>query len=90
MKTRPHYKKSKMFIRFVGKLVSFPRLCDFMAKSMFVKVPGQVVDGDTIQFLNPATVELQAEGEYKTFENVSKIEIRKAKTPLKVVMKKHK
>ena len=90
MKTRPHYKKSKMFIRFVGRLVSFPKLCDFMAKSMFSKVPGRVVDGDTILFLKPATVELQAEGEYKTFENVSKIEIRKAKTPLKVVMKKHK
>ena len=58
-----------------------------MTKSVFHRIPGSATDGDKLEFLNPATVELQAEGEYKVFENIKTIEIRKSKKCLKVIKK---
>lgn len=75
----------KVFRREVGKLANFWNLFVLMAKSILVRVPGKMITGDKIEFVNPATFEIQAEGEYKIFENVSEIEIRKAEKCLKVI-----
>ena len=64
---------------------NFWRLTKLMTKSILSRVPGKDTKGDTLEFLEPATVHLQAEGEYKTFENVKQIEIRKTKKCLKVI-----
>lgn len=56
-----------------------------MFLSIFIRVPGTETKGDTLEFVKPATVEIQAEGEYKVFREVKKIEIRKAEKWLKVV-----
>ena len=65
--------------------MSFWRLLKLMAKSILVRVPGDETDGDELEFIEPATIEIQAEGEYKTFNNVKKIRIRKSKKCLKVI-----
>ena len=79
------YKNEKTFWHTTGRLKSFFRLSVFMAKSMLNKVPGTETKGDVIEFLVPATVEFQSEGEYKILENIKKIEIKKAEQFLKVL-----
>ncbi len=79
------YLKPGIFRSEVERTISFPKLFVLMAKSILLRVPGTTTKGDVIEFLAPATVELQAEGEYKVFENIRKIEIRKSDRPLKVI-----
>lgn len=88
MKGRDDYLNPKIFQSKVEKITSFPRLFMFMAKSIMSRVPGNKTNGDLIEFLEPATVELQAEGEYKIFKNIHKIEIKKSEKYLKVIHKK--
>lgn len=74
------------FSRKIGKLTSFVRLVWFMGRSILFRVPGEIVqNSDTIEFLAPATVEIQSEGEYKIFEQTKKIELIKNKRYIKVV-----
>ena len=88
MKGGDDYLNPKVFQSEVEKITSFPRLFMFMAKSIMSRVPGNKTNGDLIEFLGPATVELQAEGEYKIFKNIHKIEIKKSEKYLKVIHKK--
>ena len=86
MKGGEDYLKPEIFRSETDRLATnFWRLVKLMTKSVLSRVPGHDTKGDVLEFLEPSTVELQAEGEYKTFENVKKIEIRKAKKCLKVV-----
>ena len=85
MKGGEDYRDAEVFRSETDRLANFWRLFKLMAKSILVRVPGEETKGDTLEFLQPATVELQAEGEYKKFENISKIEIRKSKKCLKVI-----
>lgn len=87
MKGRNDYKDPKVFRSEVDKLTNFWRLFRLMFKSMLFRVPGSETKGDVLEFLNPATVEIQAEGEYKTFQNIKKIELRKGNKCLKVITK---
>ena len=76
----------EVFTRKVGKLTSFVRLVWFMAKGMLYRIPGEeVLKEDTIEFIEPANVEIQAEGEYKIFESIKKIQIKKSKAFVKVI-----
>jgi len=56
-----------------------------MAKSILYRTPGNETKNDILEFLTPATVELQAEGEYEVFKNARKIEIRKGNQCLQVI-----
>ena len=85
MKGGEDYLKKKEFRSMTEKTVSFLRLFVLMAKSIFVRVPGHETNGDVLEFVEPATVSLQAEGEYQTFENIKKIEVKKGKKCLKVI-----
>ncbi len=67
------------------KLANLWRLTKLMTKSILKRVPGKATGGDVLEFLEPATVELQAEGEYRKFENIKKIEIKKSKKAIKVI-----
>ena len=87
MKGGEDFKKPEVFRSKALKTISFPRLFVLMAKSILHRTPGDETRGDVLEFKNPATVELQAEGEYKTFENVKRIEIRKGNRCLKVITK---
>ncbi len=85
MKGGEDYLKPKTFRSETDRLTNFWRLFRLMFLSIFVRVPGAETKGDVLEFVEPATVEIQAEGEYRVFRDVKKIEIRKAEKWLKVV-----
>ena len=85
MKGGEDYQNSKIFRSETDRLTNFWRLFKLMAKSIFHRVPGTDTTGDTIEFIKPATVAIQAEGEYHTFKNVKTIEIKKGDKCLKVI-----
>ena len=85
MKGGEDYLNPKIFRSETDRLTCFWRLFKLMVKSILIRIPGDETTGDTLEFLKPGTVELQAEGESKIFNNINKIEIRKAKKCLKVV-----
>lgn len=87
MKGGEDFKKPEIFRSKALKTISFPRLCILMARSILHRTPGDDTKGDVLEFKQPATVELQAEGEYHTFENVKRIEVRKGNRCLKVITK---
>ncbi len=87
MKGGRDYQRPEIFRSKALKTISFPRLFILMARSILFRTPGDDTKGDKLEFKNPATVELQAEGEYQTFENINKIEVRKSERCLKVIHK---
>lgn len=82
---REIYKDGASFVSSVGWLTSFRRLASFMLKSMFKRIPGEISQKDNLVFSGNAEVEIQAEGEYKRFKNVSEIIIRKSDKPIKIL-----
>ena len=87
MKGGDDFLKPEIFRSETDRLATnFWHLIKLMTKSILSRVPGKDTKGDTLEFVNPATVSLQAEGEYKTFENANKIEIRKPSKCLKVIL----
>lgn len=85
MKGGEDFKNPKIFRSETDRLTNFWRLFKLMAKSILFRTPGSETKGDVIEFLNPATVEIQTEGEWKKFEDIKKIEIRKGAKCLKVI-----
>ena len=85
MKGGEDYRDPKYFRHKVDRLTSFYRLVILMSKSILSRIPGAATDGDILEFTNPSTITIQAEGESTTFKNVKTIEIRKGKQCLKVI-----
>lgn len=80
------YERPKVFRHETDRLApSILRLAVLMIKSIFHRVPGDETTGDILEFTNPATFTLQAEGESEQFKNVQRVEIRKANTYLRVI-----
>lgn len=77
----------KKFMSLTGTLANLFNLSILMIKSIVKKVPARKTNGDLLEFTAPTTIEIQAEGEYKVFENVKKIEIKKDADPIKVLLK---
>ena len=87
MKGGDDYLKPKVFRSENCRLISFPRLFKLMTISIFKRMPGTETKEDLLEFLEPATIELQAEGEYKKFEDISKILVKKPGQYIKVIHK---
>ncbi len=85
MKGGEDYRDPKFFRSETDRLTNFYRLAKLMSKSIFSRIPGSSTSGDVLEFINPSSVALQAEGESQVFENVKKIEIKKGKKCLKVI-----
>ena len=65
MKGGEYWKNPEEFFVSFGRLRGIFRLCVFMLKSMFFKMPGHVEKNEVkINFLSPSEFEIQAEGEY--------------------------
>ena len=86
MKGGKWFMQDKYFLSYYGNMTKFGKLLSFMGKSIFGHIPGIETDYDCLSFAEPASLMVQAEGEYKRLEGVKKIEITKAKKPLLVVM----
>ena len=87
MKGGYDYHDPVVFRSMTDRLTNFWRLSKLMTKSILIRTPGKETEGDVLEFLKPSTVEVQAEGEYRIFENIKKIEIKKGKKCLKVIEK---
>ncbi|MBQ9484605.1 acylglycerol kinase family protein [Candidatus Saccharibacteria bacterium] len=85
MKGGEDYRDPKYFRSETDRLTYFYRLVKLMSKSVLSRIPGSSTSGDVLEFTNPSSVALQAEGESQVFENVKKIEIKKGKKCLKVI-----
>lgn len=87
MKGGDDYLKPKVFRSENCRLINFWRLTKLMTAAIFTRTPGTPTTGDILEFTNPATVELQAEGEYKTFKDIETIEIKKGDKFIKVIQR---
>lgn len=85
MKGGDDYLKPKMFRSYNCRLTSFWRISKLMIISIIKRTPGYETTGDLLEFISPATVELQAEGEYKVFKDIKTIEVKKDQKCLKVI-----
>ena len=85
MKGGDDYLDPKKFRSMTDRLTNFWRLFKLMVAAIFVRTPGTETTGDILEFTKPATVELQAEGEYQVFKNIKTIEIKKGTKCLKVI-----
>lgn len=79
------YLDPKHFGQAIGRLKSFWRLFNLMAVSILRRIPTVTVERDVLEFLEPGSIEVQAEGEYQRLTDVKKIEVSKAKRSLSVV-----
>ncbi len=85
MKGGDDFLKPKVFRSENCRLISFWRLTKLMTRAILFRTPGTETTGDVLKFTNPATIELQAEGEYQIFKNVKTIEIKKPGNAIKVI-----
>ena len=85
MKGGDDFLDSHRFRHETDRLTSFFRLAILMIKSIMRRIPGSDTTGDVIEFTEPSTTELQAEGEHKVFKNIKTIEIKKDQKCLKVI-----
>ena len=87
MKGGDDYLKPKVFRSENCRLTNFWRLTKLMVAAIFTRTPGTPTTNDILEFANPATVELQAEGEYRTFKDIKSIEIKKGEKYIKVIQR---
>ena len=87
MKSRSYYQNPHTFLHQTDRLTNLWRLSKLMIKSILFHVPSTETRHDTLEFLSPATVEIQAEGEYQVFKDIKKIEIKKGDKFIKVIHK---
>lgn len=70
----------------VMRLGSFWRVGWMMLTSILRRVPGETTRGDRLEFMAPSAVVIQAEGEHEELAGVERIEVRKARRGMRVVM----
>ena len=87
LKSTPYYQNPHTFLHETDRLTNFWRLSKLITKSIFFRIANTETTYDKIEFLEPATIELQAEGEYKVFKNIKQIEIKKSDKFVKVIHK---
>ena len=87
MKSIPYYKNPHLFLHRTDRLTNFWRLSMFVLKGILFHVPSSETKHDILEFQEPATIEVQTEGENKAFKNIKKIEIKKSDKYIKVVHK---
>ena len=81
------FSKPKTFHSKAERLTSSPRFLTWVTKSVFHRVSGEETTQDVLDFLQPATVSIQTAGECQTFNDVTRIEIKKPDCFLKVIIK---
>lgn len=87
LKSTPYYQNPHIFLHETDRLTNFWRLAKLITKSIFFRIANTETANDKIEFLEPATIELQAEGEYQAFKDIKKIEIKKGDKFIKVIHK---
>lgn len=86
MKGEKWYLGEEKFGSAVKRLGGFWRMVGFGLRSVLFGLRLQETKEDVLEFSEPSEVEIQAEGEYQKFAGVSRIEVRKAKRGMKVIL----
>lgn len=86
MKGGTWFLDEKKFLSETRNLRGLASMVSLMVQSILRRVPGEESSGDVLVFDAPASLMIQAEGEYKKLEEVNKLEVRKAKRSVKVVV----
>lgn len=73
------------FRSFRGNMKNPFNLFLFMTKGIIHKVSGKETKKDVLEFLDPAEVEIHAEGEYEKLEGVKRIDVKKAERAVLIV-----
>ena len=79
------YYLGNSFLVRCARLGSFLGVSGFMLKGIFGRVSGDEVSASKYIFEHPASFEIQAEGELKRFDEVSKLEFRKVEKSLQIL-----
>jgi len=79
------YQSPEKFWSGTARLGSFFRLVWLGIRAITKHLPGHETMHDTLNFIEPSNIMIQAEGEYQKFSDVTTVEIRKAPKPLKVI-----
>lgn len=87
MKGGRMFRDNKEFLSTTGELTRFWKLFGFMTKAVLKQVPAEKSELDLLKFNRPASVMIQAEGEYAELKDVKKIEVRKSTKPLLAVIR---
>lgn len=85
MKGGDDWEKPVIFRSETERTVKLWPLVKLMTKSIFARVPGKETRGDVLEFDKPCEVEIQAEGEYRKFENTTRIEVKKSQKFVRVI-----
>lgn len=86
MKGGDYWQNSEEFFVSYGRLKNFFRLCGFMFKSMFIKMPGQIAKKSVkIDFADLTEFEIQAEGEFARVK-AKELIVEKNSSGIKVVV----
>src|SRR5574344_53085 len=79
MKGGNFYNEKEQFLVIKKELTKFGKLLPFMTTSIFKSIPGNIESQLDIAFEKPTSLEIQAEGEYKKFNNVVSLRFEKTK-----------
>lgn len=88
MKGGKWYLSKEKFGSGVKSLGKFWKMVGFGLRSITLGIKLAESEGDVLEFSEPSEVEIQAEGEYQRLSGVRKIEVRKVKRGMKVVVGK--
>jgi diacylglycerol kinase family enzyme len=84
MRNKHRFYLGNTFLSGFDDLSKWGNLANIMSKSVGWQIPGNQTYGDILEFSEPATVEIQSEGEYAAVTATS-IAIRKSKTAINVL-----
>lgn len=87
MKGSSYWRQGRVFLLSQGRLTGFFRLVWFMIRSILYRLPGEETDeAAKVTFDSPATIEIQAEGEYEKLE-MSELVVKKSTKAINVVVR---
>jgi len=85
---KEYFKEERKFYSGAEKFTGLVRLLRIGLFRIMIKhkFPGRETEGDRLEFREPATVFIHAEGEAKKIEGVKEIKISKLEKPIKVIL----
>jgi diacylglycerol kinase family enzyme len=88
MRNRRDYASGQDFLVETGNLTQLWGLFSVMSRSVLWQIPGDSHKKVLVEFEKPEAMEIQGEGEFRRFETVSRIEVRKAGRSIRIVTAK--
>ena len=81
-----YFARQERFLSYARNFRSFNNALDFYVKGKMTQIPGDESADDVVRFTAPATITLQTDGVRQKLAGVQQIEVRKARSPMRVVV----